>query len=183
MIELLIHCSTKRGCFNIGAWIIMLAERLPFSHVALELRDGDKFTVCEAVVPKSRVIDGGHWRTQYKSIRVFRFYIPESKRDHVLQWFKKQDGLEYGWGSIVVIALGLICRPFEKVFKSVKVDGAKKKICSELVGRFMRRFFGVDFGERPDTISIRDVLRECLKLERQLKRQGPGVQYGNFWIS
>lgn len=174
-----IHCAKKRG-FAPVAWAIMAAENLPFSHVAIHVMkpadEGYKSIndVFEAVMPLSRSIKFSRWDADYEIVETFKFAVPKEREKKIMSWLLNETGKPYSQVGIVIIMMCMLDKVFGRFAESVRWDGNKSLICSELVARFLRKFLYVSFGEKFDTISLRDVYSVLGKQQKD--------QYGYIWL-
>lgn len=166
MISMKIHFSTKCHGITIGAKGIMSVEKIPFSHVSIELPLGIIF---ESVPGGSRMIPMKSWIHEYQIIRTFDLNLDvteaELRRsiDGILSelWSKP-----YGFGQIFGILILMIgayselSRRIAKMFVS-----SSDLICTELVARFLDSL-GLWTGSKSfDTLTLREVFRVAWRLE------------------
>lgn len=152
--------------WDIGSKILMWAEKFPASHVWIEIENSYSCFVYESVAPKSRRIEKSDHQKHYMSVKEFNMMELNDDESYIARSvINEMMNIKYGFWQILIIGLGLISKTFARWSGRILWNGKKKVICTELAGRFMEAVFKVDFGEKPDTISLRDVYRECLRIE------------------
>ncbi|HZX13710.1 MAG TPA: hypothetical protein VFF49_04845 [Thermodesulfobacteriota bacterium] len=160
-MELKILCAARRN-FQIGSFIIQKVERMPFSHFAV-LVDG---FVYEAVWPKSKASYFDLWLHDYRVVRYFDFSTEDECIIKKTRGFiSRNNGVRFSILQILIIALSYVISPL----KYSILNGKKKLICSEYVARLLLEIFNKPFKKPFDCLSLRNVYRACLQVEKGRK--------------
>jgi hypothetical protein len=134
--------------------VIEKVENLPVSHCAI-VCDG---VVFESTWPKSKICPLVEWLEQYEI--VFSFDARENLSE-IRGWFFRNCLKPYSLKQLFVMALTYVSAPLKLAFEKMQWNGSKALVCTEVVGMFLTDFYGYDFKESPDTISVRDALDAC----------------------
>lgn len=166
-MNILVHCSKKKGKVVFGSRLIMWADGINFSHVAVEVVGYGSSIVMESVYPESRILTGTTWRDDYEIVRSFSFEFEDSKSNDIFIWCIDKCGIPYSVGSLFSIWLSIMARSLSFEFKDKKTDGYKTLICTELVGGFLETFMGIEFNRENDRLTLSDVLMALITLEQK----------------
>lgn len=115
------------------SWIIAKILRTKFSHVAVEVFDGEQIHVYEASIFGIRKIAQSYFKNENRVIFSKTLRVEREKIDSVITFCENFLGAPYGFLALI----GIFFRLTFKVKTSIGVDGKKSAVCSELVARVL----------------------------------------------
>lgn len=160
MIVNVLITNPKASHKQLGSALIREIDHSAGSHVAIELCGIVSRNVFEAVWPKTRCVSSEVFYKENEIVKVYQFAIPQDKQYEVHEFLLKQVGKKYSIPQLLLILLDYV---IPSNFKPI--NGDSKLICSELAANFLTKFFGSNFSEVSDTIGVRDIEKECERLE------------------
>lgn len=153
--------AKKKGRWPIGSWILMKSENIGFSHCAIEI-DG---YVYESVWPKSRALFLDEWLKKYEIVYQKVVEKDELQIDEIRNDIQKNlMGKRYSIGQLILIGVGFIWDDFQASTQAKDWNGSRRLICTELLAIIANKYFGVEFNEKLDTISLSEALEKIGEL-------------------
>ena len=132
--------------------LLIIVERIDFSHVALEI-DG---YVYESVWPMSRRIKKEEWLKKYQIIREYDSNMPYNLENAYINYIEESLlDKPYSAMQIIVIGLGMINKSIDVFFRKKELNNKKYLICTELVCRVLSKMYSVSI-EDVETMGLRE---------------------------
>jgi hypothetical protein len=154
MVTVSVMLAHRREWWTVGSKILMAWERVNFSHCAVEI-DG---LVYESVWPEARVMKKDEWVKKYRVTKQWGSVVSDETADQMEDWFTEHVvGKQYSLPHLVIIGLTLYSKKILNVFGDKEFDGSKCLICTEAVGLWMTKFYGKQWDEFPDWLSLKDI--------------------------
>lgn len=154
MVTASVILAHRRQWWAVGSKILMAWENVNFSHCAVEI-DG---LVYESVWPDARVIKKSEWLKKYVVTKQFAVLVSDETADQMEEWFTMNIvGKEYSLAHLVIIGLTLYSKKILNIFSHKEFDGSRCLICTEAVGLWLTKFYGKEWNEFPDWLSLKDI--------------------------
>lgn len=143
--------AARRNPLSPSCFLLKWFEKIPFSHCAIEI---DGF-VYEAVFPKSKTTLFVEWSKTY-DIVAEKLVFAESSKVEKIKTYMRRSLMNKGYSimQLAVLFWALTFHGFNAWAGKHKWNGSKYLICTELVATVAHKYFGVEFGEKLDTISL-----------------------------
>ncbi len=166
-MKFIIGFSHAKSFWQIGSTIIQEAEKRPYSHTYVRVKDA---TTGYDLVYQAGGKQGIHvvtydgFKTGNVPVKEYEIEVPEAVGIFALRWMQTALGVPYSYLQIIRIAIG-------KVFHTTiaNENGPTSMICSEFTGRVCS-ILGIRNAQRLDafTPSDQDFLLEQRKIRRIL---------------
>lgn len=164
-MKIIVLCSRKKKGITIGSKLIMLSEKLPFSHVAYLFEDDGKQWVSESVYPKSRTIPLETWCEHYEIVTMFSIDLNWSREE-----FKRVnptlDGIEYSLIQVFWAGVEKIDRIFARLINRMRINGRKALICTERLALVLESSNTFKFQSSLDTLSLTETYKALYRIEK-----------------
>lgn len=162
MFVTVVFCKPKNPLLILSP-VIRWAEGLGFSHSAVVVHSPEGSFVYESTWPRMKKTDLLKWEENYTIVEKYVFAVddPAFEKD-IVRYCDSWIGVAYSMWQLVLIAVAMISAPMEKLVGRSKWNGSRFLICTEFVGNFLERFFGVKFEVDTDLLKLR-TLRDTVK--------------------
>lgn len=143
--------AARKNPLSIGCFLLRWFEGIPFSHCAL-LIDG---FVYESVFPKSRAILYVEWIKTYDITAATHHLVHKELAEKIKTYVRRNlMRKRYSLMQIFLLFCSMSFHSWDSYIKKTKWNGSKYLVCTELVAIVAHKFFGVEFHEKLDTISL-----------------------------
>lgn len=143
--------AARKNPLSIGCFLLRWFEAIPFSHCAVEI---DGF-VYESVFPKSHAVLAIDWYETYDLIYHKTIKVDDMTANRIKSYLRRNMmGKWYSFGQITAMFIGMTVNGLSSYIKKTTWNGSKYLVCTELVAKVAHRYFGVEFDQKLDTISL-----------------------------
>jgi hypothetical protein len=175
MMKIKVHFSKKVHGIIIGSKGIMAVEKIPFSHVAVELPFGIIF---ESIPGGSRMIPFQRWIDEYQVIKTFEMTTEiseENVKRAISGILSELWARPYSFRQVIGILIMMTFKNSELARRiAKKFVSSTDLICTELAARFLDAI-GLWTGSNSfDSISLREVYRVAWRFKSD-ESEGPAL--------
>jgi hypothetical protein len=155
---------------NTKSWAIIspLIEKVQetdFSHCEIMIMGENDMILYGSEFPRSRKKPLNKWSEVYRIQHLMVLKEDNQEKLNEMQaWLENQMGVIYGVPQLFAILVGYIWPGLRKRLFKERLNGAHQLICSELLGDFMHKYYGVTFDKTSDLIDLNDVFKAAKKL-------------------
>lgn len=161
----IIGFSRPRGWFKPFAWLIMLFERAPYSHVYIKTYSAtaDLWLVYQASGSQVNFMGQKHFEKHAKIVREFEFLMGDFAYKNYLKWTIQNAGNSYGLKTV----LGILIARMLKLHRNPLEDGNNSQYCAELAAKALHDFMGIKLAPYQfELIGPKGIYAICEELKR-----------------
>lgn len=166
MAQITIGFSKASTFFPIYSWLIMAAERTPFSHVYIKYTDSElqRDVIFQASHTLVNYMGSTVFDTEETVVQEFAFTISDQTMTKIRQFAIDNAGKPYGFWSVIGLAyVQILAFVGLKVVNPLRDEGSTF-VCSELVATILKDCTNVEITEDLDTVTPKDIYAIVSKL-------------------
>ena len=169
MSKVYIGFSKSRVGLPIIAWLIMLCERVPFSHAYIRIRSEslDRDMIYQATGSGVYFVGLPAFELHSKIVEEYAFEVSDQARKKMLQWAIDTSGKPYGRLQLLGLGLKRLCSLVGIRIGNPFKSGSGAYICTELAARATEEL-GIPFGIDLDEVGLKE-LRDHVKMVSSLQ--------------
>lgn len=169
MSTIKIGFSKAKVGFPIIAWLIMLCERVPFSHAYIRVRSEslDRDLIYQATGSGVYFIGLPAFETHAQIIEEYSLEVSNEAKKKMLQWAIDTSGKPYGKLQLVGIGFKRLCSLVGIKIGNPFKTGSGAYICTELAAQATEEL-GIPFGVDLDEVGLKE-LRDHVKTVCELQ--------------
>lgn len=164
MAKITIGFSKSKVGFPVIAWLIMLCERVPFSHAYVKVHSDslDRDLIYQATGSGVYFVGLPAFQLHSQTVEEYSLEVSDAAKKKMLQWAVDTSGKPYGRLQLAGIGLKRVCSLVGIKIGNPFKTGSGAYICTELAAQATEEL-GIPFGVDLDEVGLKE-LRDHVKM-------------------